>query len=128
MYASVAGCCTSAVPTARPSRVTSVSAISTPHMLRAFAATTARPLAKAAHARGMAIAVGSKFPSVDVDAASWPPTAFNLADRIANKKVRETRTFTRARPCLSPRPRRACASLCHTQVIVCGLPGAFTPT
>jgi len=47
----------------------------------------------------MAIAAGSKFPSVEVDAASWPPTAFNLADRIANKKV-----------------------------IIVGLPGAFTPT
>ena len=127
MYASVAGCCTSAVPTARPSRVTSVSAISL-LMLRAFAATTARPLAKAAHARGMAIAVGSKFPSVDVDAASWPPTAFNLADRIANKKVRETRTFIRARPCLSPLAHDVRVLLCRTQVIVCGLPGAFTPT
>ena len=51
------------------------------------------------HARGMAIAVGSKFPSVEVDAASWPPTPFNLADKIADKKV-----------------------------IVVGLPGAFTPT
>jgi len=53
----------------------------------------ARPLA----ARG--IAVGSKFPSVEVDAASWPPTPFNLAERIAGKKV-----------------------------IIVGLPGAFTPT
>ena len=95
-------------------------------MLRAFAATTARPLAKAAHARGMAIAVGSKFPSVDVDAASWPPTAFNLADRIANKKVRETRTFTRAPVPLPSLTTRVCCS--GTQVIVCGLPGAFTPT
>ena len=83
-------------------------------MLRAFAATTARPLAKAAHARGMAIAVGSKFPSVDVDAASWPPTAFNLADRIANKKVRETRTFIRARPCLSPLAHDVRVLLCDT--------------
>ena len=47
----------------------------------------------------MTIAVGSKFPSVEVDKASWPPTAFNLADHIANKKV-----------------------------ILVGLPGAFTPT
>jgi hypothetical protein len=51
------------------------------------------------HARGLAIAAGSKFPSVEVDAASWPPTPFNLADTIADKKV-----------------------------IVVGLPGAFTPT
>ena len=64
-------------------------------MLRRVAA----PLAKAAHTRGLAIKVGSKFPSVEVDAAKWPPTAFNLADRIADKKV-----------------------------IVVGLPGAFTPT
>lgn len=49
--------------------------------------------------RGMAIAAGSKFPSVEVDAAKWPPTPFNLADRIASKKV-----------------------------IIVGLPGAFTPT
>ena len=60
-------------------------------MLRRLTTTAARPLAGAAHARGMAIAVGSKFPSVDVDAASWPPTAFNLAERIANKKVRGPR-------------------------------------
>ena len=52
-----------------------------------------------AHARAMTIAVGSKFPSVEVDKASWPPEAFNIADHIANKKV-----------------------------IVVGLPGAFTPT
>lgn len=59
------------------------------------------PLLRAAapHARAMTIAVGSKFPSVEVDKASWPPTAFNLADHIANKKV-----------------------------ILVGLPGAFTPT
>ena len=61
----------------------------------------ALPLAKLSSApcRGMAIAAGSKFPSVEVDLASWPPTAFNLAERIADKKV-----------------------------IVVGLPGAFTPT
>jgi len=57
------------------------------------------PLAKAAHARTMAIAVGSKFPSTSVYAASWPPTGVCVADRIADKKV-----------------------------IVVGLPGAFTPT
>ena len=44
-------------------------------------------------------AAGSKFPSVNVHEASWPPTHFNIADRIADKKV-----------------------------IVVGLPGAFTPT
>ena len=49
--------------------------------------------------RAMTIAAGSKFPSVDVDKAAWPPEAFNLADHIANKKV-----------------------------ILVGLPGAFTPT
>ena len=49
--------------------------------------------------RSMAIAAGSKFPSVEVDKASWPPTAFNLADHIADKKV-----------------------------IIVVLPGAFTPT
>jgi len=48
-------------------------------------------------ARG--IAVGDKFPNVEVDAASWPPTALNLNDRIKDKKV-----------------------------ILVGLPGAFTPT
>ncbi|EOD36844.1 peroxiredoxin-like protein [Emiliania huxleyi CCMP1516] len=37
------------------------------------------------HARG--IAVGDKFPNVEVDAASWPPTALNLNDRIKDKKV-----------------------------------------
>ena len=95
-------------------------------MLRAFAATTARPLAKAAHARGMAIAVGSKFPSVDVDAASWPPTAFNLADRIANKKVRDENFYARARASLPSLTTCVCCGA--TQVIVCGLPGAFTPT
>ena len=62
--------------------------------LRSHAAT-----AIAKHGRGMAIAAGSKFPSVEVDAAKWPPTAFNIAERIADKKV-----------------------------IVVGLPGAFTPT
>ena len=67
-------------------------------MLRRCVA-AARPIGAAAHARGMAIAVGSKFPSVEVDAAKWPPTPFNIADKIANKKV-----------------------------IVVGLPGAFTPT
>ena len=51
------------------------------------------------HARAMTIAAGSKFPSVEVDKASWPPEAFNLADHIADKKV-----------------------------IIVGLPGAFTPT
>ena len=66
-------------------------------MLRRVVHASARPLAS--HARGMAIAAGSKFPSIDVDAAKWPPTPFNLADRIADKKV-----------------------------IVVGLPGAFTPT
>ena len=59
----------------------------------------ARPLRTLTQSRSMAIAVGSKFPSVEVDAASWPPTAFNLADRIADKNV-----------------------------IIVGLPGAFTPT
>ena len=77
------------------------------------------------HVRG--IAVGDKFPNVEVrsgahspfcllehtpdnrahvpppprqvDAASWPPTALNLNDRIKDKKV-----------------------------ILVGLPGAFTPT
>ena len=70
--------------------------------MRRAAPLTARTAAAAAartHARSMAIAVGSKFPSVEVDKASWPPTAFNLADHIANKKV-----------------------------ILVGLPGAFTPT
>ena len=57
-----------------------------------------RPLAER-HARTMAIAVGSKFPSVEVEKASWPPTPFNLAEQIAMKKV-----------------------------IIVGLPGAFTPT
>ena len=57
-----------------------------------------RPLAER-HARTMAIVVGSKFPSVEVEKASWPPTPFNLADKIAMKKV-----------------------------IIVGLPGAFTPT
>ena len=51
--------------------------------LRRVASAAARPLAS--HAR--TIAVGAKFPSVEVDAASWPPTPFNLADRIASKKV-----------------------------------------
>jgi len=45
------------------------------------------------------ISVGDKFPSVDVHEAKWPPTPFNIADKIADKKV-----------------------------IVVGLPGAFTPT
>jgi peroxiredoxin len=63
------------------------------------AATRATRPALAAHSRSMAIAVGSKFPSVQVDKASWPPTSFDLAEHIANKKV-----------------------------ILVGLPGAFTPT
>ena len=54
---------------------------------------------RALQCRSMTIAVGSKFPSVEVDKASWPPTAFNIADYIAEKNV-----------------------------IVVGLPGAFTPT
>ena len=72
-------------------------------MLRAStfrAARLATPLARQTLAGGArAISTGDKFPSVEVDKASWPPTAFNLADRIAGKKV-----------------------------IICGLPGAFTPT
>ena len=68
-------------------------------LARRLGASAARPLAQAAHARGMAIAAGDKFPSIDVHAASWPPTPFNIADKIAGKKV-----------------------------IVVGLPGAFTPT
>ena len=44
-------------------------------------------------------AVGSPFPKVEVDKASWPPTAFDISEYIANKKV-----------------------------IIVGLPGAFTPT
>ena len=64
----------------------------------------ARPLVGSRLAPALAqqtrnISVGDKFPSVEVDKASWPPTAFNIADRIAGKKV-----------------------------IICGLPGAFTPT
>ena len=58
------------------------------------------PLAsKLAHTHTRAIAVGAKFPSVDVHLASWPPTYFNIADKIKDKKV-----------------------------IIVGLPGAFTPT
>ena len=49
--------------------------------------------------RALAIKAGAAFPNVEVDAASWPPTAFNLHDRIKDKKV-----------------------------IIVGLPGAFTPT
>ena len=59
------------------------------------------PLARAQtslRARAL-VTAGDKFPSIEVDKASWPPTAFNLADKIAGKKV-----------------------------IICGLPGAFTPT
>ena len=67
-------------------------------MLRRVVVGAGRPLAER-HARTMAIAVGSKFPSVEVEKASWPPTPFNLADKIAMKKV-----------------------------IIVGLPGAFTPT
>jgi len=67
-------------------------------MLRRIVHGVARPLAQQ-HARSMAIAVGSKFPSVEVDDAKWPPAPYNLADKIADKKV-----------------------------IVVGLPGAFTPT
>lgn len=67
-------------------------------MLSRLATRAARPAATIQQ-RTMALAAGSKFPSVEVDKASWPPTAFNLADHIANKKV-----------------------------IVVGLPGAFTPT
>ncbi len=71
-------------------------------MLRAStfrAARLATPLARQTVLGARAISTGDKFPSVEVDKASWPPTAFNLADRIAGKKV-----------------------------IICGLPGAFTPT
>ena len=68
-------------------------------MLRRVAPLASRVSSLAPHARTMAIATGSKFPSVEVDAASWPPTAFNIGERIAGKKV-----------------------------IVVGLPGAFTPT
>ena len=68
-------------------------------MSRVARSAAVRGPALARHARPMTIAVGSKFPSVEVDAASWPPTPFNLADRIAGKKV-----------------------------IIVGLPGAFTPT
>jgi len=75
--------------------INNTSFCSSPMLARAVRA--ANPLR--AHARAMTIAVGSKFPSVEVDKASWPPEAFNIADHIANKKV-----------------------------IVVGLPGAFTPT
>ena len=57
------------------------------------------PLARGHAARGLAIAVNSKFPDVTVHKASWPPTDFSVADHIKDKKV-----------------------------IVVGLPGAFTPT
>lgn len=67
-------------------------------LLRRVAQGVVRPLARS-HTRGLAVAVGDKFPSVEVDHASWPPTAFNLAEKIADKKV-----------------------------ILVGLPGAFTPT
>jgi len=67
-------------------------------MLR-FANRFAARVAAPCHARGFAIAVGSKLPSVEVDLASWPPTAFNIAERAAGKKV-----------------------------VIVGLPGAFTPT
>ena len=78
-------------------------------MLRRVAASSARlaassrvaasPLAKFTHARSMAIAAGDKLPAVEVDYASWPPTAFNIGEYVAGKKV-----------------------------IIVGLPGAFTPT
>ena len=68
-------------------------------MLARVACRAAQLRTAAPHARAMTIAVGSKFPSVAVDKASWPPEAFNLADHIADKKV-----------------------------ILVGLPGAFTPT
>ena len=50
------------------------------------------------HARGLAIAVGSRVPSIDVHQAAWPPTTFNIAERCAGKKT-----------------------------IIVGMPGAFTP-
>ena len=68
-------------------------------LARLARSTAAAPLARPMLCRGMAIAAGSKFPSVEVDHASWPPTAFDLADHVKDKKV-----------------------------IIVGLPGAFTPT
>jgi len=57
------------------------------------------PLANLARCHARTIAVGAKFPDVNVHKASWPPTAFNVAEHISSKKV-----------------------------IIVGLPGAFTPT
>ena len=75
------------------------------------AATALRP-----HARG--IAVGDPFPSIEVDAASWPPTPLNLADRIKAKRragppcpclhslpvPHAPSPVPRAAPCPVPRP------------------------
>jgi hypothetical protein len=80
-----------------PISQTCCSVLSKKTMLRRAAQLAIRP-AIAGQARGL-ITVGSKFPSVNVHKASWPPTDFNVADHIAGKKV-----------------------------VVVGLPGAFTPT
>lgn len=69
-------------------------------MLRRAAPRLLSPLRAPLISRGLAYpAAGSKVPDVELDYASWPPTPFSVAERLAGKKT-----------------------------IVVGLPGAFTPT